>query len=121
MTARKLTAVLAALCLVLFNAQAFAANAYITEFGVVGTAANASQVQIAALPPLNHQKVDFSAGAANATAFNAQTKYIRVHCDAACSIRIGGTATTSYLRIPTDAAEYFGVQPGAVLSVIANP
>jgi hypothetical protein len=83
--------------------------------------ANNGAPQVATLPPVAHQKVDFSGGATNAAAFNAQTKYIRIHCDAACSIRVGATATTTYMRIPLDGIEYFGVQGGDVLSIIANP
>lgn len=104
----------------LLSAPALAANAYITEFSALGTANNGAP-QVATLPPVTHQKVDFSGGAVNATAFNVQTKYVRIHCDAACSIRVGGTATITYMRIPTDGIEYFGVQGGDVLSVIANP
>jgi hypothetical protein len=112
--------ILAALLFVLLPTQVFAANAYITEFSVLGTANNGAP-QVATLPPVAHQKVDFSGGATNAAAFNAQTKYIRIHCDAACSIRVGATATTTYMRIPLDGIEYFGVQGGDVLSIIANP
>lgn len=108
--------------LALLASPAFAAAAYISEFAVLtATASGGSAAQAAALPSLVEQKVDFSGGAASSSAMGSQTKYIRVHCDAACSVRIGGTATTSNLRIPTDGVEYFGVQPGAVLSVIANP
>lgn len=116
----KIIRFLAALCLVLVAWPAWAANIYITEFAVLGTA-QSGVPQIAALPPLAHQKVDFSGGATNAAAVGAATKYIRIHCDAACSIRVGGTADVTYMRIPLDGVEYFGVQPGAVISVIANP
>jgi hypothetical protein len=72
--------ILAALLFVLLPTQVFAANAYITEFSVLGTANNGAP-QVATLPPVTHQKVDFSGGAASAAAFNVQTKYIRIHCD----------------------------------------
>jgi hypothetical protein len=98
----------------------YAANAYIAEFSALGTAIFGPP-QIAPLPPLVNQKVDFSGGAASASAFGSQTKYIRLHCDAACSYSVSGTATTASPRIPLDGVEYFGVQPGQVLSVIANP
>jgi len=113
--------ILAAVFFGLITSEAYAANAYVTEFSSLGSTYGGVPPQIGALPPVTHQKVDFSAGAASAAAFNAQTFFVRVHCDAACSIRVGGTATTSYLRIPTDGVEYFGVHPGDVLSVIANP
>jgi hypothetical protein len=102
--------------------SAEAANAYISEYAVLtATATGGSAAQSAALPSLTDQKVDFSGGAASSAAFGTQTKYIRIHCDAACSVRVGGTATISNARIPLDGVEYFGVQPGATISVIANP
>lgn len=112
--------ILAALLICVLSTQAFAANAYISEFEAMGGASNGVP-QVAALPPITHQKVDFSGGATSATAFRATTRFIRIHCDAACSIRVNSAATTSYLRIPTDGVEYFGVNPLDVLSVIANP
>lgn len=112
---------LLAIALLCVASPAFASNAYIVEFAALGGALNGPP-QIAALPPLTHQKVDFSGGAASSSAFSAGTKFIRVHCDAACSIRVGGSAaTTAFLRIPLDGIEYFGVQPGDTISVIANP
>jgi hypothetical protein len=100
----------------------YAANAYISEYAALsGTSSGQATAQIATLPPFADQKVDFSGGAASSAAFNAKTKFIRVHCDAACSINISGPATTSNARIPLDGVEYFGVLPGSVLSVIANP
>jgi hypothetical protein len=100
----------------------YAANAYISEYATLAaTASGGSSAQIATLPPLATQKKDFSGGAVSATAFGNTTKYIRLHCDAACSFSVSGTATTSDPRIPLDGVEYFGVQPGQVLSVIANP
>jgi len=112
----------AAASFALLSTPALAANAYISEYAALTqTSSGVATAQAATLPPFADQKVDFSGGAASSAAFNSSTKFIRVHCDAACSIRIGGTATTSNARIPTDGIEYFGVQGGAILSVIANP
>ena len=54
--------------------------------------------------------------------FTAGTSYIRMHCDAICSIDIGEnpTATTSKARMAANQTEYMGVNPGDSLSVIAN-
>jgi hypothetical protein len=48
-------------------------------------------------------------------------KYIRITCEVQCAIKVGGTATTSSLPIGAMSPEYFGVQPGATVSVIAVP
>jgi hypothetical protein len=53
--------------------------------------------------------------------FQRKTKYIRITCEVQCAIKVGGTATTSSMPIGAMSPEYFGVQPGATLSVIANP
>lgn len=108
--------------LALLAGPAFAASAYISEYAALGqTSSGTATAQIATLPPFVDQKVTFTGTPGSSAAFNAKTRFIRVHCDAACSISVSGTATTSNARIPTDGVEYFGVQPGAVLSVIANP
>jgi hypothetical protein len=114
--------IFAAACFALLSTSAFAANAYISEYATLAsTSSGGAAAQIASLPSLTNQKVDFSGGVATAAAFGSTTKFIRIHCDAACSFLIGGTATTSSPRIPLDGVEYFGVLPFGVLSVIANP
>lgn len=113
---------LAAACFALLSTNAFAASAYISEYTSLGqTSSGVANAQIATLPPNVDQKVTFTGTPGSSAAFLATTKFIRVSCDAACSINISGTATTSNARLPTDAVEYFAVLPGSVLSVIANP
>lgn len=115
-------AMLAALCFALLSTPALAASAYISEYTSLGqTSSGTATAQIATLPPNVDQKVTFTGTPGSSAAFGATTKFIRVNCDAACSINATGTATTSNARIPTDGVEYFAVQPGTVLSVIANP
>ena len=48
---------------------------------------------------------------------------IRVHCDVACSISVGAnpTATGADVRLAANQTEYFGVQIGQRIAVIANP
>lgn len=97
------------------------ATLYITEFASMGVAGGGSP-QIAAMPPLAEQAIAIGAETDSA-AFNAQTKFVRLHPDAICSIVIGAgnpVAATTKLRLAANTTEYFGVQPGQVLSVIAN-
>lgn len=97
------------------------ATLYITEFASMGVAGGGAP-QIAAMPPVAEQAIAIGAETDSA-AFNGQTKFVRLHPDAACSIVIGSgnpAATTLKMRLPANAIEYFGVQPGQVLSVIAN-
>jgi hypothetical protein len=112
--------ILAALCLCCFQPKSLAnAASPSCRFWVRPTT---EAPQVATRPPsIASVQGRFQRRRANAAAFNAQTKYIRIHCDAACSIRVNATATTSYMRIPLDGIEYFGVQGGDVLSIIATP
>ena len=96
------------------------ASLYITEYS--GTARQ--HTQIAMTPAVAHQKLTIGSETDSA-AFNANTRFIRVHADTVCSILIENvetapTATTSMTRMAADQTEYFGVIPGGKLSVIAN-
>lgn len=55
-------------------------------------------------------------------AFNAETKIIRVHTDAICSVKIDAdpTAGANDMRLAADQTEYFGVAPGGKLAVVSN-
>jgi hypothetical protein len=93
---------------------------YISEFASI---ANVTGANIAMMPPIAQQTVAIGAEA-DSNAFNAATRYIRVHVDAICSIAIGvtPTATTSMLRMSAESTEYFAVplNGGYKLSVITN-
>lgn len=93
---------------------------YITEYESlpnIGT----QGAQLAAEPATAVQVLDFSGGVQLSSAFSAKTRYVRLHTDAICSIRFDGSnATTSYPRMAADNTEYFAVQPGSKVSVIAN-
>ena len=123
-------ATLAALCFALLVNPAFAANkAFISEYAVMAaTASGGVPAQIAAEPTLTDQPpVDFSGGATSSAAFGSQTKYIRIMCDTRCAIMFrpactgGSAATTSSKPLAADAPEYFGIQPGDCVSVVAIP
>jgi hypothetical protein len=62
--------------------------------------------------------------AVQSAAFAPATRFVRLHCDAICSILFGTnpTATIANARMAANQTEFFGVQPGAglKLSVIAN-
>lgn len=97
------------------------ATLYISEYSEASFGQVARGLPIASEPPITEQTVAIGTEA-DSSAFNAKTKVIRVHCDAICSILIGSapTATTANKRLPADHTEYFAVQPGHFLSVIAN-
>lgn len=93
---------------------------YISEFAAL---ANVTGANIAMMPPIAQQTVAIGAEA-DSSAFNAATRYIRVHVDAICSIAVGTapTAATTGLRMSAESTEYFAVplNGGYKLSVITN-
>ena len=98
------------------------ATCYITEFGYMAKDRMGSAVLAGMLPAVAEQTVAVGAEA-ESSAFNLGTRFIRVHTDAICSIKAGAagvSATTASMRLAAGQTEYFAVQPGDVLSVIAN-
>jgi hypothetical protein len=96
------------------------AKAYITEFSQVG--ADNIGAQFYGLWPAVAEQTVAIGTVTSSSAFNAQTRFIRVHVDAICSIEIGAapTATTSTARLAANTTEYFAVAPGHKISVITN-
>ena len=64
-----------------------------------------------------------SSGAVGSSIFSTNTHLIRVHTDAIASIIVGPsplTATANNARLAANQTEYYYVEPGQILSVIAN-
>lgn len=88
---------------------------YVTEYARVKLVSGpgGAVAQCPEEPPLAEQVVDYSGGAAQSSAFNAKTRFIRVHADSICSRLIGSnpTATTAKARMSADQTEYIGLPP----------
>lgn len=98
------------------------AKLYISEYSIVQRDEKGMAIPVAMEPALLDQVVAIGAEA-DSVAFLPETKYIRVHADAICSILIGSgnpVATTDSKRLAANTTEYFGVRPGYKLSVISN-
>src|SRR4051812_27348047 len=96
---------------------------YVTELESLAIPTEGGGAQIAHVPPAVEQTPVAIAGGANASAvFGATTRFVRLHCDAICSIAFGSApvATASNMRMAASQTEYFGVQPGHKVSVITN-
>ncbi len=108
--------------LALFATSAHAASrVVVSEFRTLGTGSN-SPAQIGSLPSLRNQTpLDISGGVQSSQAFGSDTTYIRVICEVQCTVKGGSGATTSDTLLPALSPEYFGVQGGATISVIAAP
>ena len=97
------------------------ATLYIAEYSFIPRQTG-DGVQIAQMPPLAEQTVAIGAGSTSSSAFNANTRYIRVHTDVICSIAFGAapTATVTNSRLSANSTEYFGVTSGQKIAVITN-
>jgi hypothetical protein len=73
-------------------------------------------------PAVAQQTIAIGAGSVASAAFNAQTKFVRVHTDAVCSIKFGTApvAVATAQRMAANATEFYGVVPGDKIAVITN-
>lgn len=97
------------------------ANLYIREYQ--GGAVFYGSFLGAKEPALNDQVVAIGAGSNQSQPFGPATRVIRVNTDSACSFVIAKSnpvATTSNARMSAESTEYFGIDPGDILAVIAN-
>jgi hypothetical protein len=101
------------------------ATLYVTEYiDIDGTR------QVPTEPPLVQQTVAIGVGSAASNPFDPRTTVIRVHCDAICSVLVGGssiagtvtnpTATAASGRMAANQTEYRGVHGGQSIAVITN-
>lgn len=97
------------------------ATLYISEYATVPKL-NGQLLLASAEPALVEQTVAISGTSAQSAAFNTNTKFVRIHTDAICSLKFGSspTATTSGPRLAADSTEFFGVNAGDKVAVITN-
>lgn len=100
------------------------ATLYITEYSRQGRDASGFQMVVADEPPAANQTVAIGGTSAQSSAFNANTKFVRIHTDTTCSIEFGTnpTASATTRRLPANSTEYFSVPLGASykVAVISN-
>jgi hypothetical protein len=92
---------------------------FITEYAEIALGGAGRIGQIPAEPPLAEQTVAIGAGSVQSNALNAQTRIVRLHTDAICSVLLGTnpTATAASRRLAAGQTEYFGVPRGSGLKV----
>ena len=100
------------------------AKLYITEFSKMGSEwAGSHKMPAAIVPPIVDQDpLAIGVASAQSNAFNGETRVVRLHCDAICSVAFGinPTATTDNARLAEGQTEYFSVVPGHCVAVIEN-
>src|SRR5690349_12380927 len=96
---------------------------YVTEFAqmAVFVGANGQAGQMPAEPPIAEQTIAIGVSSVQSAAFNANTKFVRLHVDSTgpCSIEFGTnpTATATTQRMAPNQTEYKGVPHGAGFKV----
>ena len=100
---------------------------YISEYARMTQASGPGNAVIQAPeePPIASQVVDFTSGAAQSAAFNAKTRFLRLHTDAICSVKFAAnpTATVNDARLAAGQTELRGIPAdgsAAKVSAIAN-
>lgn len=98
------------------------ATVYIAEYPQLGKDSRDIPLNCAPEPPLAEQTVAIGGASAQSAAFGANTRLIRIHTDAICSILIGEnpTATATKQRLAAGQTEYKAVTPGHKIAVITN-
>ena len=88
---------------------------YITEYAELAIGPAGRVGQMPKEPPLAEQVVVIGAGSLQSTAFNAKTRFVRLHCDVAAEVLIG-TNPTAVLntggRMAANQTEYRDVSDG---------
>lgn len=100
------------------------ATLYISEYAELPVGPAGRVGQMPSEPPLVDQTVAIAAGSAQSAAFNAKTRFVRLHTDAICSVLFGSspTAAATNGRMAANQTEYRDVSrlPGGKVAVITN-
>ena len=94
----------------------------VSEFSVFGVDPNTGQA-VAKVPPITEQVIAAAPG--NTAAFNAATKFVRVHNGTAAGVSVAfgvgvTVATTTNMRLAANQTEYFMTNAGDQMAVVAN-
>lgn len=98
---------------------------YVTEFANIGsTTPNAQPMPITSQPNIAEQTVAIGGSSTASSAFNANTRLVRLHTDAICSVKFGTapTATATTMRMAAGESLYFTVPANQLykVAVITN-
>lgn len=108
-----------ALVALLAVAPAFGATCKISEYRALAADSAGTEIQVALEPRVTSQNVTYTS-AVDSSPLNNATRFVRIVCDAKAHYRFstaGTDATAADPYLAVDAAEYFGVQPGAAIII----
>ncbi len=95
---------------------------YITEYATLAVISG-TEVPVGQEPGIYQTPVAIGAGSLQSAAFNAETRFVRLHTDAICSVAFGANPTAvaqTQNRMVVGQTEFFGVNPSQKLAVIAS-
>jgi hypothetical protein len=98
---------------------------FIAEFADLPVGLAGKVGQFAMQPPLAEQAIANAGGNVQSNAFNAQTRYVRLHTDSICAIKFGTNPTavasgaSGTARMAANQTEYFAVPMNAGFKVAA--
>ena len=92
----------------------------IREYGTQVTDQGGRVVQVGREPAVAGANKSFTGTSVQSSAFNDETRFVRLMVDAAAYIEFGSdpTAAAGTLYLPSTTPEYFGVNPGDKVAVI---
>ena len=92
----------------------------VTEYDELAHAGNGSMVMAGQEPARATQQLAIGASATQSAPFDSATRFVRVHTDSPCRIKIGSnpTADGTSMRMAASQTEYLGVMGGLRISVI---
>lgn len=91
---------------------------YITEYAEVHLGLGGRQGQMPIEPPVAEQAISNTGGSTQSAAFNAKTRFVRIHTDTVCAVEFGTNPTavpagaSGTGRMAAGQTEYRGVPAG---------
>lgn len=101
------------------------ASLYITECNQIANIPNAYYAMAPCMPGTAEQKLTITTTSTASNTFSATTFFVMVETDATCSLAFSTnsttvSATTSAHRMAAGEVRFYGVNPGATISVVSN-
>ena len=95
----------------------------ITEYGEIATTRKGETVMAGVEPSTTNQQVSITGSSLQSVVLSDTTKFVRIHCDAACRVKFGvnPVADANSMRLAASGTEYLGVvAPGLKIAVIST-
>lgn len=94
----------------------------ITEYTRLASDARGITIPTGQEPSRTVQQIDITGASESSDPVSDVTRFVRVHADTTCRIAFGKNpvATSASQRLPGGATEFYGIDPGTKIAVIAS-